>query len=92
MVEVPKGTGKKSSFQKLTIRALFLNHMNIFSVDIARKALLYINSTVDRRKKKIFNRVQAHFIPFSRAGEKKAASAAVSDSMRDKVIYLVNEY
>lgn len=59
-LEVPKGTGNKASFQTLTIQELFLNYMNVFSVERSKNHRSDMDSTVERRHKKIFNRVCAH--------------------------------
>lgn len=75
----------------MKIQEIFLNYIEILSVDRARKHLPEMDSKVHRRHKKIFKRVRAQLVPSTRFREKWRASPAVDHSLRDKVIELVNE-
>lgn len=90
-VEVPKGAVKKALFETLTIRVLFLNQMNILSVNRSKNPLPDMDSKVDRSEKRIFNLFRAHLFQCDRSEEKKGASAALPVSVREKFIDLVDE-
>lgn len=60
-MEVPKETGKQASFKTVTIKEIFLNHMNILFVGREKNIRPDMNSIVNGRKKKLFNRVWAYF-------------------------------
>lgn len=89
-LEVLSKTINEYSSRKETIWELFLNHMKILSVSIAKKSRPDMDCTVDRWYENMFERVRAHFLPSSSSRESWRSSAEVFDSLRDNFIDLVD--
>lgn len=62
-LEGTKGTVNKSLYQKLTIKELFLNRMNIFSFESSKKPFPDMHSAFYRIHKTVFNLFLSHLFP-----------------------------